>query len=382
MRLFLQGRRFAAFCRGTILACLIWSGNSQAQPDPASVVETLCAKRVVALGELPSHGEASAFRFKAEVVRRLVDQCGFDAVLFEAPIYDFLGFEHALEEGAAGQRQLDNAIGRFWWVQELDDWRRWLMASSMQRRLLVGGLDDQVSATSVYAMTVLPALVGRRLPGDEGMACKNAVERNLLWSYDDSVPYDAAEQRLLDDCARHARDSVVRSLSENEPHMLGNLATYHHRTAGGASVVPRDDVMYRNVLWYMERLPGDARIVIWTANVHAARKSVPERASSMGALLAERFGGDFAAIGGTALDGWSRMAGGPVRRLAPVPSIALEREASAAAGPVDYLDGTRLNAMGRVASRLFGEFRVENWGDYFDGVFIVRDEKGPTPGWE
>lgn len=50
------------------------------------------------LGELPSHGEARAFEAKAAIARRLIERCGFNALLFEAPNYDFLGFD-----GMAGQ---------------------------------------------------------------------------------------------------------------------------------------------------------------------------------------------------------------------------------------------------------------------------------------
>ena len=56
------------------------------------VSDSVCGKEVVLLGELPSHGEARAFQIKAGIVER----CGFDAVFFEAPVYDFLGFQHAL----------------------------------------------------------------------------------------------------------------------------------------------------------------------------------------------------------------------------------------------------------------------------------------------
>jgi erythromycin esterase-like protein len=64
------------------------------QPEFDAVVEsatrTLCDKRIAALAELPSHGEGQAFALKAEVARRLVMGCGFQAVAFEAPIYEFL----------------------------------------------------------------------------------------------------------------------------------------------------------------------------------------------------------------------------------------------------------------------------------------------------
>src|SRR5436190_22996573 len=79
------------------------------------VVDAVCQKQIVLLGELPTHGEALAFDAKSKITDRLVAQCGFTAILFEAPIYDFLGFERATETRTATPEQLDSAIGRFWW---------------------------------------------------------------------------------------------------------------------------------------------------------------------------------------------------------------------------------------------------------------------------
>ena len=56
-------------------------------------VALLCDKRIALLGELPSHGEARAFAGKAAIVRALVDRCGYSALLFEAPIYEFVALE-------------------------------------------------------------------------------------------------------------------------------------------------------------------------------------------------------------------------------------------------------------------------------------------------
>jgi erythromycin esterase-like protein len=84
------------------------------QPDSGSVVarvaDAVCGKQVVLLGELPSHGEARAFEAKAMIVQRLIDRCGFSGLLFEAPIYDFVGFREGGDQHRAVALQLDRAI--------------------------------------------------------------------------------------------------------------------------------------------------------------------------------------------------------------------------------------------------------------------------------
>ena len=106
------------------------------------VVNALCQKQIVLLGELPTHGEAHTFDAKSKITDRLIAQCGFTAILFEADVYDFIGFERAAETRTATPEQLDNAIGRFWWTRELTPWRRALFEAATRQRVVIGGLDD------------------------------------------------------------------------------------------------------------------------------------------------------------------------------------------------------------------------------------------------
>jgi len=97
---------------GPLIACIAWvalmpvdtvaraqEGTAQSIVD--GVVNAMCQKQLVLLGELPTHGEAHTFDAKARIADRLIAQCGFTAILFEAPIYDFIGLERAAETRTA-----------------------------------------------------------------------------------------------------------------------------------------------------------------------------------------------------------------------------------------------------------------------------------------
>lgn len=184
--------------RVVLLSLLSAPALTRAQPTGSlpmerQVAEAVCDKQIVVLGQLPSHGEARAFAAKARIVEQLVHRCGFDAVFFEAPIYDFLGFQEAVAENRAAPVQLDRAIGGFWLTRELRPWRGWLFSQSTEGPLLLGGLDDQVSATSDYARATLPDLVAVSVPAQSAPECQQAVIRNLYWRYDAQHPFDEAE---------------------------------------------------------------------------------------------------------------------------------------------------------------------------------------------
>jgi erythromycin esterase-like protein len=348
----------------------------------ARVADAVCGKQIVILGELPSHGEARGFEAKAKIVQRLIDECGFDALLFEAPIYDFVGFREGGDQHRAVAAQLDRAIGRFWWTRELTDWRAWLFRRATEGGLVLGGLDDQVSVTSDYARATLPGLVAAASPSRGKSECEQAVSRHLHWRYDTDTPFDEAEQIRLQRCVREAVDALAGraegSRRTDEQVMLENLANYVDRQRPAPASLDRDEAMYRNALWHMARMPAESKVIIWTATVHASREKASLPQQPLGAWLAARWGQGLASIGFTAFSGWSSMAGRPRRQLPEAPPGSLEAQATRGSAPWVFLNASALRRIGHAPSRLFGSFTEADWSACFDGVVVIREEAAPV----
>jgi len=349
-----------------------------AQSIVDGVVDAVCQKQIVLLGELPTHGEAHAFDARSKIADRLIARCGFTAMLFEAGIYDFIGLERAAGARTATPEQLDNAVGRFWWTRELAPWRRTLFEAATRQRVLVGGIDDQVSITSQYAKATLPLLIAAAGSESTATECRQTVSRHLGWTYDARNPFDEPEQLRLQQCARHAADAAAanRSLDAADRVMLESFARYVDRRRLGVRS-GRDESMYRNLVWYLERLPANSRVVVWTATVHAARQrgSLPD--VPLGARLVERWGDRVGAVGFTAYAGYTSMAGLPASPIPDAPPDSLEATATKASAWA-LLDAAKLRAIGRVPSRLLGTFTSDTWSDYFDAVVVIRQEVAPT----
>ena len=88
------------------------SGDASAELDRA--VHALCSKQVVLLGEDASHASATTIAVKAQLVERLVRECGFRGVVFESQFYDMLDFQQAITAGSARPNQLADGIGALW----------------------------------------------------------------------------------------------------------------------------------------------------------------------------------------------------------------------------------------------------------------------------
>jgi len=358
---------------------LLASPAAFAAPATDQAVELLCEKRIALLGELPSHGEARAFAGKAAIVRALVERCGYDAVLFEAPLYDFVGLETALATGRATGEQLDDAIGKFWWARELTEFRAWLLRASAERGLRIGGIDDQVSATSNWARERLPAMVARNTAPEDRESCTASVGRLVNWSYDDEHAFDDAEKHLLGRCASAAAAASTEAPGE-DAFLLANFDSLVQRQIEAMSAIDRDAVMSRNVLWYLHRLPADSKVVVWTASVHASKRSGDLSAKPMGTWLAESQGDALGSIAFTALGGRSSRAGKPSEALPTLAAGSLEAKALAGGKAEAFLPAPALQKLGSVQSRLYGPFVSTDWATRFDGVVVYREEKAPTFG--
>ncbi len=374
---------------GLLLSCLATLAWLPTHPvahaqerAPSSIVDgvvtAMCQKQIVLLGELPSHGEALTFDAKSQIVDRLVAQCGFTAVLFEAPIYDFIGMERAMAKSTAMPDQLDNAIGRFWLTRELAPWRRALFSAATSQRVTVGGIDDQVSITSHYAVATLPGLIASASPQDSATACRETVTRNLGYTYDATHPFDEREQLALQQCARRAADAAATapSFDAADRVMLSSFARYADRQRAGVTS-SRDESMSRNVMWHLDRLPANTRVVIWTATVHAARQRGILPDEPMGARLVERWGDRVGSVGFTAYAGFTSRAARPASPIADAPPDSLEATATSDSAWA-VLNAEKLRAIGRIPSRLSGKFVTDTWSSYFDVVVVIRREVAPT----
>lgn len=158
--------------------------------------------------------------------------------------------------------------------------------------------------------------------------------------------------------------------------MIESFARYAGRQ-GQSAPSGRDESMYRNLAWYLERLPVTSRVVVWTATVHAARQrgSLPD--VPLGTRAAERWGNRVAAVGFTAFAGFTSRAGRPASTIPEAPPESLEAAATSESATA-FLDSERLRAIGWVYSRPFGRLVSETWSDYFDAIVVVRQEAAPT----
>jgi erythromycin esterase-like protein len=113
--------------------------------DTEPVVHVLCGKSVALLGESPVHGFGKTLEFKVGLVRRLIDECHYNAFFIESGIYDFLNIQKRLNSGQeVTEPMISAAIGGLWATHEVQPLILFLLDRAKAGRVILGGLDDQL----------------------------------------------------------------------------------------------------------------------------------------------------------------------------------------------------------------------------------------------
>jgi erythromycin esterase-like protein len=133
--------------------------------------------------------------------------------------------------------------------------------------------------------------------------------------------------------------------------------------------------MTRLFRWHQQRSSA-SRVIVWTANVHAARTlGANSSVRPFGSDLEDEYGARLASVAFTALAGPTAVAIPPdsARRR------GFTRSACDGGGtdPLRYLGRPALAALGAVEAwpLFYGKRKPLDWSLLFDGVVVLREEK-------
>ena len=296
--------------------------RAPAEPTMAAAVRDACRSDVALLGEGSGHGDGRTLAFKAALVPRLVDECGFNAVLFEGSNYDFLELQRRLRRGQPVTRAMvASSIGGIWnRYEEMQPLITWLHQRLVTGRLRLGGIDDQLgSAGAFYSISEMPTELTGLLNGARAGKCRETLRRRIYGEYQ----------------------------------------------------------------WLSERLGSDTRSIVWGATVHLSRDATATKlflgGDNFGAYINRAHGRrafflGFAAAGGASLSG-TEMRARPDATLRSVEAGALAKASSDSV----YVSRRSLQGFGSRSGGLFSPEPVTtNWANVVDGLVVFREERPPV----
>src|SRR5271154_2297944 len=375
------------------------AGGAAQVRDADPVVHALCGKSVALLGESPVHGFGKTLEFKVELVRRLIDECHYNAFFIESGTYDFLKIQIRLKSGQEVMEQMiAAAIGGLWATREVQPLIPFLLDRAKAGRVILGGLDDQLQR-GTYAQREMASDLVEYLQGDEKARCLAILQRHALWQYTDDSPYGPKDKSLILGCLDSIETGLTKAPSSAAPfreyytemvESLKRLLAWDFRQdvpkGVDESILDRNDRdhwMYVNFQWLLSRLPAHSKVIVWAANVHVAKElsGVPgeEGLVPFGFYVRREFKSRAFALGFSAYSGSYAMTGQPVRQLSVAPDDSLEAQALAGRdSDTVYISFKQLRKFGSVgASPLGTSFKTARWDDVLDGLVVFREERAP-----
>lgn len=389
VRYSIAGRASRALFLVSLNALPIIAAASDALPSTGSseldrLVNDVCTQQTVLLGEDGNHAGGATTAAKVELVTRLIDECGFNAVYFESSIYDFLDFQHQLNLGKASPEMLADAIGGVWSLaSETDPLIALLYAKAKAGSVSLAGLDLQFgSATSVYTKSAFSAELAAYLPADRGKSCIAEIDRLANWGYETEQQATDA-QKPLHECAIDIQKAVSahsdKGRNATEAALADNFLRYTELSSGDW-YNNREKAMYDNFVWYRSHQPDRNKIIVWCATVHAAKDIsflVSDR-RTLGSQIHSLQKEKTATVGFSALGGGFGRNPESLTTLDPAPEDSLEGRAFAGmTGRQVYLDSKQLKALGVIAARLlqYTQWNRTQWSDVVDGILVLREEQ-------
>lgn len=343
------------------------------------LIRLACPHTIVVLGE-NGHGDGATIALKARLIPELVRRCGFSAIAFEGSFYDFaeLGRTTPLDQPYDRHRLL-SAVGRIWnrdtEFSPLADW----MSQQSPSRLVLAGIDDQVGSTGAfYSLTTMPAELAALVPDDDRAACQSLLALDG-WDGLDQL----AQQERTDHCLAQALHQLSLR-SDPEAERFRSLAEAFRRAnarsslQGDAYVAARDRAMADNLDAFRRTLPSGAKIIVWTANFHAAGGGLAN-GETLGQIARARYGSALFTVGFSAAGGRFRWSQAEVRDVPSAPVGSVEAEilrgrASAVAARA------RLASLGTVTGTALSWHQAitADWSMMFDALFVLRREEPTT----
>lgn len=326
--------------------------------DHDALIERVADRRIVLLGEA-SHGSAEFYRERARITRRLIEQCGFDAVAAEADwpdAYRVNRYVRSESDDPDGLTALAD-FGRFpswmWRNREVLDFVEWLRAHNADRpedqRAGFYGLDlyslrASMAAVVDYLDRVDPDAAAQARARyscfdhvrAEGPEYGHAVELDLMVPCEDEVVAQLVDLRhraaqLLSRDGWAARDEYfVASVNAKVVH---DAERYYRAMYRGriSSWNLRDHHMADTLDALVQHLSGrdgPAKVVVWAHNSHVGDARATELGShgelTLGQLVRSHWGADAALVGFTTHRGTVTAAsdwGGPALRKRVLPAM-------------------------------------------------------------
>jgi erythromycin esterase-like protein len=393
----------ALYCAVLFTALLCLRTYAQASPiNPGdqgaltAATQGLCHSQIALLGESATHEDGHTQAFKVALVERLIDQCGFDSVFFEASHYEFIHLNSQMRIGqAVSAAEVSSAVGGLWeFNREFQPLVPFLLGKARAGKVFLGGLDDQLGQLGQdYANIEMVTELTNLLPQQERQPCSLALHKRIYNDYADASPYSKSDRAQIGTCLSEMRRANAADKATDRKEKVERLEMISAAqrcisrdfSSDAEYIVNRDRSMFQNFEWLLRQQSGRHKVIIWSATVHIAKQGDPNwgdrTGTNFGSFVHRKYGDRAFSLGFSALTGsYKEIGRRGVQEMPAAPPDSVEAQALRGnRADAVYVGPARLAAMGTVPGAFFRHsYQTLSWSTFLDGVIVFDEERPPT----
>lgn len=361
--------------------------------------------RIVFLGE-GIHQDGQTFKAKSRLIKYLHENLDYNVVLYEAGQYDMWITNQEMEKGTLGVGK-DSIAGlgmfNFWWdnkeTQPLNNY--YLQTKKTNNPITLGGFDMQYSGdllTEILNNGYLRRIkLLREFLANQNISLydypflNQNIDNLTIFRYkkftEATYKKNEITQLLKELQSISLRISRLpkteetkiysRYLKDIKNHIQKNLM---YKSGNKESMNFRDSLMVENLIYQLDSLYPNQKVIIWSANVHAYKKYYPNNFKPLGQYIKEKYKNQSYAIGFTSYGVYN-----PLKQIINTPNkYAVENAFHQLNQPYFFLDFSQIPNQSALKSEYYsvidqGMNVKAKWSDFVDGIFYIDVNQEPTP---
>lgn len=256
-----------------------------------SLSDILSNKQIIFLGE-QLHTDGSTFEVKSKLIQLLHEKFGYNVILYEAGLYDMWVMNNEMNSLQDIDISKLSYVGLydFWWDNSFCKslWQYFLEEKNKNNPITLGGFDIQmtasISSTQRYDM-LCEYLTTKDIHSDNYPALQrnkdNLDKLNVNWyqkrmaqtSKDSLLSELAFLTKKLTSKRQNISDDIYIRYLNGLKNRYQSVWQYEPGTIESMNL--RDSLMADNLIWLIDSVYTNQKIIVWTANIHSFKDSVP-----------------------------------------------------------------------------------------------------------